>query len=102
MLLQGRWKFALFFDLHPERILDVDAMERSLGRLYRRLTFQALYDAFESEAGLSKLIAAGWFPFIETIGGEFEELLNKSDSHARSVIDSHVKEHLRGESLPIR
>ena len=69
------WKFALFFDLHPERILDVDAMERSLGRLYRRLTFQALYDAFESEAGLSRLIAAGWFPFIETIGGEFEELL---------------------------
>lgn len=69
------WKFALFFDLHPERILDVDAMERSLGRLYRRLRFQALYDAFESEAGLSKLIAAGWFPFIETIGGEFEELL---------------------------
>jgi hypothetical protein len=69
------WKFALFFDLHPERILDVDAMERSLGRLYRRLTFQALYDALESEAGLSKLVAAGWFPFIETIGGEFEELL---------------------------
>ena len=69
------WKFALFFDLHPERTLDVDAMERSLGRLYRRLKFQALYDAFENEAGLSKLIAAGWFPFIETIGGEFEELL---------------------------
>jgi len=69
------WKFALFFDLHPERILDVDAIERSLGRLYRRLTFQALYDAFESEAGLTKLIAAGWFPFIETLGGEFEELL---------------------------
>jgi hypothetical protein len=69
------WKFGLFFDLHPERILDVDAMERSLGRLYRRLAFQALYDAFESEAGLSKLVAAGWFPFIEIVGGEFEELL---------------------------
>jgi len=69
------WKFALFFDLHPERILNVDAMERTLGRLYRRLAFQALYDAFESETGLSKLVAAGWFPFIEIIGGEFEELL---------------------------
>ena len=30
------WKFGLFFDLAPDRQLDVDAMERSLGRLYRR------------------------------------------------------------------
>jgi len=69
------WKFALFFDLNPARELDVDAMERSLGRLYRGLTFRDLYEALESEEVLSKLIAAGWFPFVETIGGEFETLL---------------------------
>ena len=39
------WKFALFFDL--------DSWERDL----------------------LKLIAAGWFPFVETIGGDFEALL---------------------------
>jgi hypothetical protein len=69
------WKFALFFDLDPGRELDVDAMERSLGRLYRRLLFQGLYEALESEEGFGKLIVQGWFPFIETIGGEFEKLL---------------------------
>ena len=70
------WTFALFFDLDSsDRDLNVDAMERSLGRLYRRLAFQAVYEALESETLLSKLIAAGWFPFVETIGGDFEVLL---------------------------
>jgi hypothetical protein len=69
------WKFALFFDLDPGRDLDVDAMERSLGRLYRRLLFEDLYEAIESETVFSTLTASGWFPFIEIIGGEFEPLL---------------------------
>lgn len=70
------WKFALFFDLAADRALDVDRMERDLGRLYRLLAFQDLYEALGDDALFASLVQAGWFPFIEIIGGEFEKLLN--------------------------
>jgi hypothetical protein len=35
MVLKVGWKFGLFFDLEPLRPLDVEAMERSLGQLWR-------------------------------------------------------------------
>jgi hypothetical protein len=68
------WKFALFFDLDRSQPIDIGAMERSLGRLYRRLSFQGIYEAFEAQAVHSKMVGDGWFPFIETIGGDFEDL----------------------------
>ena len=40
------WKFALFFDLHPERTLDVDAMERSARPPLPAAQVPLLYDAF--------------------------------------------------------
>jgi hypothetical protein len=69
------WKFALFFEFPHERALDIDAMERSLGNLYRRLSFEEAYAALGDPILFDKLVDVGWFPFVEVIGGEFEKLL---------------------------
>ena len=69
------WKFGLFFDLADDRELDVDGMERDMGSLYKRLKYQALYEALANEAVVDRMTKAGWFPFIEVIGGDFDPLL---------------------------
>jgi hypothetical protein len=88
------WKFALFFDVAPNRDLDVDAMERSLGRLYRRLAFQDVYEVLENDAAFDRLVSAGWFPFVETIGGDFDGLLKayKNEFNVNEEIDKLVSQ----------
>jgi len=68
------WKFGLFFDLHWEERLDIEAMQTELGALYRYLSFQYVYDILEPKPHFDLLIKDGWFPFIEIIGSEFKEL----------------------------
>lgn len=68
------WKFGLFFDLHREESLDIDAMQTELGALFRYLSFQYVYDVLESKPHFNLLLKDGWFPFIELIGSEFKEL----------------------------
>ena len=74
------WKFGMFFDLAENRDLDVNQMEFDLGALYRRLQFQALYEALADQATVNRMIKAGWFPFIEVIGGDFDPLLKAYQS----------------------
>ncbi|OGP84532.1 MAG: hypothetical protein A2Z08_00500 [Deltaproteobacteria bacterium RBG_16_54_11] len=69
-----RWKFGLFFDLHRDDGLDIEAMQSELGSLYRYLSFQYVYDVLESKPQFDLLIKDGWFPFIEIIGSEFKEV----------------------------
>lgn len=69
------WKFALFFDLATDRHLDSGGVERSLGRLYRLLSFQDLYEALSDQKLFDQLVESGWFPFVEISGGEFQKLL---------------------------
>ncbi len=66
------WKFGLFFDLGRE--LDLDAMELDLGKSYRYLSFQYVYEVLKNEAQFEEMIRDGWFPFIEIIGGEYRSL----------------------------
>lgn len=66
------WKFGLFFDLNRE--LDTDAMALTLGTLYRYLSFQHVYELFETGTQFEEMIKDGWFPFIEIIGGEYKTL----------------------------
>lgn len=68
------WKFGLFFDLHHESSLDVEGMEKNLGNLYRLLSFEEAYAALGDPSLFSTLVQAGWFPFVELIGGDFERL----------------------------
>lgn len=69
------WKFGFFFDLAPDRELDLDAMERSIGNLYRLLSYEEAYAALGDQKVFLQIVKSGWFPFIEIIGGEFEKLL---------------------------
>ncbi len=73
-LFREGWRFALFFDFNPERKLSLAAMERDLGTLHRRLRYREVYDAIASATVFSRLVQAGWFPFAEIMGAEFEQL----------------------------
>lgn len=74
--LKIEWKFGMFFDLGSDRELDMDRMERDLAILYKRLRYQALYEALTDESTFQRMINSGWFPFIELIGGDFDSLIN--------------------------
>ena len=67
------WKFGLFFDL--TRQLDVEAMELDLGRLYRLLSFQHVYESLESGAQFEEMKKDGWFPVIEIAAHEYNVLV---------------------------
>lgn len=63
------WKFGLFFDLNRE--LDINTTELDLGTIYRKLSFQHVYDVLTNEKQFEQMIKDGWFPFIEIIGSEY-------------------------------
>ena len=49
-------------------------MQIQLGQLYRYLAFQYIYQSLESEHLLEKMVADGWFPFVEILGNEYKTL----------------------------
>jgi len=51
-------------------------MELSLGHLYRYLSFEEAYVALGDPSLFDKILKAGWFPFVEVIGNEFEKLMH--------------------------
>ncbi|MBA7696273.1 hypothetical protein ES703_104916 [subsurface metagenome] len=71
------WKFGLFFDFNPvdrKSTLDVERLSHDLGSYYRYLTFQELYSILENKPLFEPMFSDGWFPFIQLLGGDFEEL----------------------------
>jgi len=71
------WKFGLFFDLGPadrESTIDIDRLFHDLGTYYRYLGFQELYSVIENTPLFERMFADGWFPFIQLLGGDYEEL----------------------------
>jgi len=71
------WKFGLFFDFCPvdrKSTLDVERLFHDLGSYYRYLTFQELYSILENKPLFESMFSDGWFPFIQLLGGDFEEL----------------------------
>lgn len=72
------WRFGLFFDFNPRDDFSVPDMQRDLGTLYRRLKYRDLYDAIADQTVFSRLVAAGWFPFVEILGREFQSLVDTS------------------------
>lgn len=73
--LKVGWKFGLYFNFHNQsHELDVVSVYTSLGRLYRHLTFQYVYQSLESGDYFQKMIGDGWFPFVEILGDEYKEL----------------------------
>lgn len=74
ILFRQDWRFGLYFDFNPEKSLNKNLMEASLGQLYRRMKYHHIYDLIRDEELFSQLKKEGWFPFIELIGQEFQTL----------------------------
>ena len=73
--LKVGWKFLLYFDfLSQGRKSDITTRQRILAQLYRYLSFEEVYCILESENCFQKMIADGWFPFIQIIGKEYKKL----------------------------
>lgn len=68
------WKFGLYFDLDRAEDLDLDRLYVDLGSLYRYLSFQEVYKVLESQSQFEEMLKDGWFPFIETLSGEYNKL----------------------------
>ena len=79
-LFRQDWRFGLFFDFNPDGNLSLEETQRSLGTLFRRLKYSHLYDLLADQAFLIRIIEAGWFPFVEIIGQEFESLANPCEA----------------------
>ena len=89
--LKVGWKFLLYVNFLGEgRRLDVASMQTDLGRFYRYLSFQEVYHTLESEACFKEMVADGWFPFIELLGKDYEELA-AIYKNGRPVSDHAVK-----------
>jgi hypothetical protein len=74
------WRFGLFFDFNPDGKLSIPDMQRDLGTLYRRLAHRDLYDAIADHTVFSRLLTAGWFPFVEILGAEFRTFANSCEA----------------------
>ncbi|MDA9421578.1 hypothetical protein EDE08_103484 [Bradyrhizobium sp. R2.2-H] len=74
------WRFGLFFDFNPAGDISVQDMQRDLGTMHRRLRYRDLYDALADTAIFSRLLEAGWFPFVEIIGPEFRLFADCSEA----------------------
>lgn len=80
------WRFGLFFDLktriehlesdslNKDELLDIEAMQISIGDLRRYLLYYETFQILASESQLQGLIKDGWFPFVEIISGEYKAL----------------------------
>ena len=102
--LKVGWKFLLYCDLLSEgRKLDIASMRTELGRLYRYLCFQEVYQTLETETCFKEMVADGWFPFIEVLGKDYEELAtiyqdgkSACDHVVKTLLDRFDESRLRG------
>ncbi|MDR6624472.1 hypothetical protein [Caulobacter segnis] len=76
-LFREGWRFALFFDVDRHRggELSIEAAQKTLGSLYRRMKYADLYAALADQPTFEGLVSKGWFPFLELMSGEFKTLL---------------------------
>ena len=85
------WKFGLYFDfLNHVRKSDIASMQANLGRLYRYLSFQYVYQSLESETHFAEMIKDGWFPFVQILGEEYKELA-RTYQNEKFTYDDKVK-----------
>jgi len=80
-LLREGWRFALFFDLDRESDLDVASAERSMGSLVRQMRYADLYASLADGPLFERIVASGWFPFLELMQGEFQSLAYMLESN---------------------
>ena len=79
-LFRQDWRFGFAFDMNPDGKLDVEGFTTTLGTLYRQLRYKQLYDALGEPALFDRLVARGWFPFVEIITAEFKDILHHCEA----------------------
>lgn len=102
--LKVGWKFLLYFNfVHSGRRTDLASMQTDLGRLHRYLRFQDVYHTLESENSFENMVVDGWFPFVEILGKDYEELAaayqnerSAPDNTVRTLLDSFDESRIKG------
>jgi hypothetical protein len=79
-LFRQDWRFGFAFDMNPDGKLDIEKFATTLGTLYRDMRYKHLYDALGKPEVFDRLLAAGWFPFVEIITTEFSNLLHHCEA----------------------
>ena len=93
-----RWKFGLFFDLGRPEKLDIENMYWTLGKLYRELSFQHIYNTLKTREQFEEMLKDGWFPFVQLLSWQYKAIIeayqDKLDFHNRidKVVNSFDKE----------
>jgi hypothetical protein len=70
------WRFGMVFDFNPDQQLNLAGFEQAMGTLVRELRYRHLYEALGDETVFSKLVSNGWFPFVEIIAHEANDLID--------------------------
>lgn len=68
------WDFALFFYLSPFKSLDLSWFTNKLMLLIKRMRFDHFYSILENNLEFMKMKIVGWFPFVELLENDFEDL----------------------------
>lgn len=68
------WKFGLFFDLDRREKSDIDGIWLALGKLYRELLFQHVYEVLRTRTQFEEMLKDGWFPFVQLLGWHYKAL----------------------------
>lgn len=85
------WKFGLVFDMPTfGQKLDIDRFWRMCGDLYRHVAFENVYEALAEGPAFDVMRDAGWFPFIELIGGNWDDLV--ASYRAQPPLEPRIKE----------
>lgn len=91
------WKFGLYFNFtaNPNPAggieLDLSQINNELGYAYRFLLFEEEYELIKNQELYPKMLNDGWFPFIELIGADYQELSNLYSYQWLDQIDGFLK-----------
>jgi hypothetical protein len=91
------WKFGLYFNFsaNPNLArgteLDLSQVSHELGYAYRFLLFEDEYELVRNSELYPKMLSDGWFPFIELIGADYQELSNLYSHQWLDQIDDFLK-----------
>jgi hypothetical protein len=99
-LFRLNFRFALYFDFNPDGNLSRDDLIRQWGSLHRNIRYRHLYDAISNTEIFDSLVRSGWFPFVEILGPDFNELLEHcSAGWSLEEAEDNVLSRFDGERL---
>jgi hypothetical protein len=95
-LFRKNWKFGLFFDFTGG--LKTNELAQELATHYKHLMFFNYYAAKQERDSFIELIKDGWFPFVQLLGSDFEQLIQhyrddkKYDFQIKGILDNFDKD----------